>query len=87
MPGALAEMVQATRAIDRTTGAPYLTGLRFTRKLRLLDVGGFRRSVPGRVHSGGRGVPVRPDLSPPPDHPGLASRLAGAARRIGYPLG
>lgn len=38
-PGAaLAEAFQADRIIDRIREAPYLTSLRFTRKLRLLDV-------------------------------------------------
>ncbi|MFW0154079.1 RES family NAD+ phosphorylase [Mycobacterium sp. smrl_JER01] len=35
---ALAEAFQTTRAIDRHHGGPYLTGLRFTRELRLLDL-------------------------------------------------
>ncbi|MFW0790769.1 RES family NAD+ phosphorylase [Gordonia sp. CPCC 205333] len=39
--GALAEVFQETRVIDRHTDAKYLTGLRFTRPLRLLDVGGI----------------------------------------------
>lgn len=38
-PGAaLAEAFQANRTIDRAREAPYLTSLRFTRNLRLLDV-------------------------------------------------
>jgi hypothetical protein len=38
-PGAaLAEAFQADRTIDRARKAPYLTSLRFTRELRLLDV-------------------------------------------------
>ena len=38
-PGAaLAEAFQADRVIDRVREAPYLTSLRFTRELRLLDV-------------------------------------------------
>jgi RES domain len=38
-PGAaLAEAFQQDRTIDRVRGGPYLTGLRFTRQLRLLDV-------------------------------------------------
>lgn len=131
VPGALAEMFQATRVIDRTAGAPYLTGLRFTRSLRLLDVGGFgagrwptrvggnfaldstahsvaqhwartiRAAHPGLDGLAYRGrfsggpclalftpaaeaFPPAPALSLPLDHPGLVSRLAGAARRIGY---
>ena len=35
---ALAEAFQAPRTIDRFHGRPYLTGLRFTRELRLLDL-------------------------------------------------
>jgi hypothetical protein len=35
---ALAEAFQADRTIDRFRGRPYLTGLRFTRELRLLDI-------------------------------------------------
>ena len=35
---ALAEAFQADRTIDRFRGAPYLTGVRFTRALHLLDV-------------------------------------------------
>lgn len=35
---ALAEAFQAVRTIDRYHGAPYLTGLRFTREFRLLDL-------------------------------------------------
>lgn len=35
---ALAEAFQAERTIDRFRGDPYLTGLRFTRELRLLDL-------------------------------------------------
>lgn len=35
---ALAEAFQATRTIDRFRNNPYLTGLRFTRDLRLLDL-------------------------------------------------
>jgi RES domain len=39
VPGAaLAEAFQADRTIDRVREAPYLTSLRFTRDLRLLDV-------------------------------------------------
>jgi len=133
VPGALAEMFQATRVIDRTAGTPYLTGLRFTRPLRLLDVGGFgdgrwptrvggnfalgtaahgiaqrwaraiRAAHPGLdglVYRGrfaggmclalfnpaAAAFPPAPELSLPLDHPALASRLAGGARRIGYSL-
>lgn len=39
--GALAEVFQETRVIDRHADAKFLTGLRFTRPLRLLDVGGI----------------------------------------------
>lgn len=35
---ALAEAFQATRTIDRHRGDPYLTGVRFVRALRLLDL-------------------------------------------------
>jgi hypothetical protein len=35
---ALAEAFQADRTIDRFRGHPYLTGLRFTRELRVLDL-------------------------------------------------
>ena len=35
---ALAEAFQADRTIDRFRGHPYLTGLRFIRELRLLDI-------------------------------------------------
>jgi hypothetical protein len=35
---ALAEAFQADRTIDRFRGHPYLTGLRFTREVRLLDL-------------------------------------------------
>jgi hypothetical protein len=35
---ALGEAFQATRTIDRLRGNPYLTGVRFTRPLRLLDL-------------------------------------------------
>lgn len=35
---ALAEAFQAERTIDRFRGDPYLSGLRFTRELRLLDL-------------------------------------------------
>lgn len=39
--GALAEAFQSARVIDRRHGDPYLTGLRFHRSLRLLDVSGI----------------------------------------------
>lgn|SRR5574340_266236 len=39
--GALAEVFQSTRVIDRHCGDPYLTALRFTRPLQLLDVAGI----------------------------------------------
>ncbi|MFC9553864.1 RES family NAD+ phosphorylase [Rhodococcus sp. NPDC056960] len=39
--GGLAEAFQSARVIDRDRGDPYLTGLRFSRPLRLLDVSGI----------------------------------------------
>ena len=39
--GGLAEAFQSARVIDRRHGDPYLTGLRVTRPLRLLDVSGI----------------------------------------------
>lgn len=39
--GALAEAFQTARVIDRHRGDPYLTGLRYHRPLRLLDVSGI----------------------------------------------
>ncbi|MGX6509534.1 RES family NAD+ phosphorylase [Rhodococcus sp. SJ-2] len=39
--GGLAEAFQSSRVIDRHRGDPYLTGLRFTRLLSLLDVSGI----------------------------------------------
>ena len=39
--GGLAEAFQSARVIDREYGDPYLTGLRFLRPLRLLDVSGI----------------------------------------------
>ncbi|MDG3010609.1 RES family NAD+ phosphorylase [Rhodococcus sp. D2-41] len=39
--GALAEAFQSTRVIDCRRGEPFLTALRFTRVLRLLDVSGI----------------------------------------------
>ena len=38
VPGALAEAFQTTRVIDTRTRSPYLTAVRFTRPLRLLDI-------------------------------------------------
>ncbi|GAB2655326.1 RES family NAD+ phosphorylase [Prescottella soli] len=38
---ALADAFQSARVIDRHRGDPYVTGLRFTRPLRLLDVSGI----------------------------------------------
>lgn len=131
--GALAEAFQAERTIDRFRGLPYLTGLRFTREVRLLDVsvnsagswatraGGTyglstgphsvtqrwaRRIVEAfpdldGVHYNSRfsgqgcvalfaaaadAMPARPVLSLPLTHPGLVSRIAGAAQRLGYLL-
>lgn len=133
IPGALAEAFQATRVIDTTAQTPYLTGVRFTRRLRLLDIAGIgdgrwptrvggnfalataphgtaqhwartiRAAHPdldglayrGRFAGGlclalftptAGAFPPRPELSLPLDHPALTSRLAGAARRIGYTL-
>ncbi|MDA2893342.1 RES family NAD+ phosphorylase [Mycolicibacterium sp. BiH015] len=128
---ALAEAFLTTRTIDRFRGDPYLTGLRFTREVRLLDVatdsagawptragGTFAlstgpHSVTQRwarriteafpdldgVHYNSRfagqpclalfnpsatAMPVRPVLSLPLTHPGLAVRIATAAHRLGY---
>jgi hypothetical protein len=128
---ALAEAFQTDRTIDRFRDAPYLTGLRFTRALRLLDLaadshgawatragGTFamstgphsvaqrwaRRIVEAfpdleglRYNSRFAGMacvalflpassamPDRPVFSEPLTHPGLALRIAGAARRLGY---
>jgi len=39
--GALAEVFRSSRVIDRHRGNPYLTGLTFTRPVRLLDVSGI----------------------------------------------
>ena len=131
--GALAEVYQHTRVIDRRWEAPYLTGFRCTRPLQLLDLGGsgtgrwptraggtfamdtaphgvaqhwaraIRSAHPeldgllyrGRF-AGGRclalfcpatdAFPTRPLTSNPLTHPGLQSRLAGAALRVGYAL-
>ncbi|NLG55555.1 MAG: RES family NAD+ phosphorylase [Rhodococcus sp.] len=133
IPGALAEVFQTSRTIDRTAGAPYVTGLHFTRPLALLDIGGFgvgrwptrvggnfalataphsvtqqwartiRAAYPnldGIVYRGrfsgaqcvallpptADAFPETPALSLPLDHPGLISRLAEAAGRLGYSL-
>ncbi|MGK2902765.1 MAG: RES family NAD+ phosphorylase [Mycobacterium sp.] len=130
---ALAESFQIDRTIDRFRGAPYLTALRFTRELRLLDLaadsagswptragGTFTVStgphsitqrwarriaeafpdVDGVLYNSrfsGRhcvalfapavtAVPPRPVLSLPLSHPGLAVRIASAARQLGYQL-
>lgn len=128
---ALAEAFQAERTIDRFRGDPYLTGLRFTREIRLLDLaadsagawptragGTFalstgphsitqrwaRRITEAFPHLDGlrynsrfarepcialfvpavAAMPARPMLSVPLTHPGLASRIAKAAQRLGY---
>jgi hypothetical protein len=128
---ALAEAFQGDRTIDRSRGRPYLTGLAFTRALRLLDLavdssgawatragGTFAISTaPHRITQrwarviveafpeldgvrynsrfGGHpcialflpaaaAMPERPVVSLPLTHPGLVSRLAGAAQRLGY---
>lgn len=130
---ALAESFQIDRTIDRLRGAPYLTALRFTRELRLLDLaadsagswptragGTFALStgphsitqrwarriaeafpdVDGVLYNSrfsGRhcvalfvpaavAVPPRPALSLPLNHPGLAVRIASAARQLSYQL-
>jgi RES domain len=128
---ALAEAFQVVRTIDRFGGDPYLTGLRFTREVRLLDlaagsVGAWPTRAGGtfalstgphsitqrwarriteafpdldglRYNSRFAGqpcvalfvpaasaMPARPVLSLPLSHPGLALRIAGASRRLGY---
>jgi hypothetical protein len=43
--GGLAEAFQSARVIDRRRGDPHLTGLRFTRPLRLLDVSGIGKGT------------------------------------------
>lgn len=43
--GALAEAFQASRTIDRRHGEPFLTGVKFVRPLRLLDVSGVGAGV------------------------------------------
>lgn len=131
VPGALAEAFQSTRVINTHTRAPYLTAVRFTRPLRLLDlaahgsgrwptrVGGnfalstaahgiaqhwartIRAAYPDLDGLAYRGrfagalcvalftpaalaFPLHAEMTVPLDHPGFASRLAGAADRIGY---
>ncbi|RIR12618.1 RES family NAD+ phosphorylase [Mycobacteroides abscessus] len=128
---ALAEAFQGDRTIDRRRGQPYLTGLRFTRPLHLIDItttsaaawatraGGTyglstgphsitqrwaRRiveafpDVDGLLYDSGfaggpciaafgaaqTAMPPAPVLSLPLTHPGLASRIATAAHRLGY---
>lgn len=131
VPGALAEAFQTTRVIDTHTRTPYLTAVRFTRSLQLLDlaahgdgrwptrVGGnfalstaahgiaqhwartIRAAHPnldGLAYRGrfagalcvalftpaAHAFPHHAEMTVPLDHPGFASRLAGAADRIGY---
>jgi hypothetical protein len=128
---ALAEAFQSDRTIDRFREMPFLTGLQFTRTLRLLDLstqssgswatrsGGTyalstgphsitqrwaRRIVDAfpdldGIHYNSRfsgqgcialfvpastAMPARPVLSLPLNHPGLASRITAAAKRLGY---
>ena len=128
---ALAEAYQADRTIDRFRGQPYMTGLRFTCELKLLDLatdstgswatragGTFglstgphsitqrwaRRLVEAfpdldglRYNSRFAGAPCialflpartampdRPGFSVPLTHPGLALRIAGGSKRLGY---
>lgn len=128
---ALGEAFQVTRTIDRELDNPYLTGLRFTRPLTVLDlaadcagawvtrVGGTfaistaahavtqqwaRNIVAAFPHlqglrynsrfAGGpclalylpalTAMPGRPSLSLPLNHPDLVTRIAGAAKRLGY---
>lgn len=128
---ALAEAFQNDRTIDRFRQLPYLTGLRFTREVHLLDLstqsGGSWATRAGGTYAlstgphsrtqqwarriveafpdldglhynsrfSGHGcvalfaaaaaaMPERPALSQPLTHPGLALRIAGAARRLGY---
>jgi hypothetical protein len=131
-PGAaLGEAFQVDRIIDRERGRPYLTGVSFTRRLRVLDLaadspGAWVTRVGGtfaistaphqltqrwarhivaafpdldgvRYNSRFAGeaclalfapaasaMPDRPELSLPLSHPDLGSRIAGAARRLGY---
>ncbi|AGB27111.1 RES domain-containing protein (plasmid) [Mycobacterium sp. JS623] len=128
---ALAEAFQADRTIDRFRGDPYLTAVRFTRALELLDLaadstgawptragGTFALSTGPhsitqrwarriteafpdldglRYNSRFAGqpcialfttaataMPTRPTLSLPLTHPGLTTRIAAAAQRLGY---
>ena len=128
---ALAEAFQADRTIDRFRGDPYLTAVRFTRDLALLDLaadsagawptragGTFALSTGPhsitqrwarriteafpdldglRYNSRFAGqpcialftpastaMPHRPVLSLPLTHPGLTTRIAAAAQRLGY---
>lgn len=128
---ALAEAFQAERTIDRYRGDPYLTAVRFTRELQLLDLaadstgawptraGGtfalstgphsitqrWARRITAafpdldglRYNSRFSGqpcialfspaagaMPARPRLSLPLTHPGLVTRVAAAAQRLGY---
>ncbi len=53
----IAELFQTTRLVDRHTGAPYLTGLRATRALRVLDLTGdwpTRAGASQSINSGSR---------------------------------
>jgi len=131
--GALAEAFQGDRTIDRFRQLPYLTGLRFSRELRVLDVstssagswptragGNYALSTGSHsitqhwarriveafpdldgVHYDSRfsgqgcialftaaadAMPARPVLSLPLTHPGLTTRIAGVAQRLGYLL-
>ena len=128
---ALAEAFQADRTIDRLRQLPFLTGLQFTREIRLLDLSvqstgswptrsGGTYALSTGPHSitqawarriveafpdldglhynsrfSGQGcialfepaaaaMPARPALSLPLSHPGLSTRIAGAAKRLGY---
>lgn len=128
---ALAEAFQAARTIDRLRGDPYITGLRFTRQVCVLDLAvdsagtwptraGGTFAISTAPHSitqrwarritetfpdldGVRynsrfagqpcialfmpattAMPARPVLSLPLTHPGLATRIATAARTLGY---
>ena len=130
---AVGEAFQGDRTIDRLREGPYLTGLRFTRPVRLLDLaadssGAWATRAGGtfaistaphavtqrwaraiveafpeldglRYNSRFAGhpcaalfrpavsaMPDRPVVSIPLGHPGLVSRLAGTARRLGYSM-
>lgn len=73
---ALAEAFQVERTIDRFRGDPYLTGLRFTREVRLLDLaadsggawptraGGRSHCRPGHTRSRSAGPGALPRPSP-----------------------